>query len=118
MPKAIKLVDLQLQNNGHRTGHWVLCTNLMQFHELLGMPTTYQSTLELKPTNYKTYCKKLHYLVERQRELCGLNYNILQTISKGAKIGIDECQYQFQMSRWNCTTYTNHSKVFGEIVDI
>ncbi|RWS13652.1 Protein Wnt-2b-A-like protein [Dinothrombium tinctorium] len=82
------------------------------------MPTTYQSTLELKPTNYKTYCKKLHYLVERQRELCGLNYNILQTISKGAKIGIDECQYQFQMSRWNCTTYTNHSKVFGEIVDI
>lgn len=85
---------------------------------LLGMPSTYQNTLELKPTTYKHYCRKLYYLVERQRELCGLSYNILQTVSRGAKLGIDECQHQFYMNRWNCTTYNNTPSVFGGILDV
>ncbi len=83
------------------------------------MPKYYETTLELKPTNYKNHCKKINYLNERQRDLCALNHNILQTISKGAKLGIEECQYQFHMNRWNCTTYdSEESKVFGGVLDI
>ncbi|XP_022253065.1 protein Wnt-4-like [Limulus polyphemus] len=85
---------------------------------LLGMPSTYQSTMELNPTSYANQCKQLYYLVERQRELCSLSYNILHTVSRGAKIGIEECQHQFQMSRWNCTTFNNISSVFGGILAI
>lgn len=50
------------------------------------MQSVHQSTLELKPTTYKTFCKKLNYLVDKQQELCGLNHNILQTISRGGKL--------------------------------
>ncbi|XP_076322961.1 protein Wnt-4-like isoform X1 [Tachypleus tridentatus] len=85
---------------------------------LLGMPSTYHSTLELKPTTYKNYCKKLHYLVEKQQELCGLNYNILMTVGRGAKMGIEECQFQFRMSRWNCSTFNNTPTVFGGVINV
>ncbi|PRD29235.1 UNVERIFIED_CONTAM: wnt2b-a [Trichonephila clavipes] len=88
------------------------------FPRLLGMPAAYQTSLELKPTTYQTYCRKLQYLVERQRELCGMNPNILQTVGRGAKMGIDECQHQFRMSRWNCTTFSNSSTVFGGVMDV
>lgn len=44
---------------------------------LLGTPSVFQSTLELTPTSYKDHCKRLYYLVEKQRELCGLSQNIL-----------------------------------------
>jgi hypothetical protein len=60
----------------------------------------------------------LNYLGDRQQELCGLNQNVLQTVSKGAKIGIDECQHQFVMNRWNCTTFHNSTTVFGGVVGI
>ncbi|KAG1669096.1 Protein Wnt-4 [Nymphon striatum] len=83
---------------------------------LLGMPSTYQSTLELTPTTYKEKCSDLSYLVERQQELCGLSYNILQVVGLGAKMGINECQYQFRNNRWNCSTFMNTSTVFGGVL--
>uniref|UniRef100_T1JPJ6 Protein Wnt n=1 Tax=Strigamia maritima TaxID=126957 RepID=T1JPJ6_STRMM len=85
---------------------------------LLGMPSTYQSTLELKATNYKQHCSKLHYLVKRQRELCDLSENVLKSVGNGAKMGIDECQYQFRMSRWNCSTFSDSPSVFGGMLKI
>lgn len=85
---------------------------------LLGMPSTIQGTVELKPTNYKQHCNRLQYLVKRQRELCGLSQNVLKTVGLGAKMGIDECQYQFRMNRWNCSTFSNHSSVFGSVLKV
>ncbi|KAI1301750.1 Protein Wnt-5a [Halotydeus destructor] len=86
---------------------------------LLGMQSaSHPNALELKPTTFKTVCKKLNYLVDRQQEICTLNHNILQTIGKGAKLGIDECQHQFQMNRWNCSTFDNSTQVFGGVVSI
>nr|CDI40108.1 WNTA protein [Euperipatoides kanangrensis] len=84
---------------------------------LLGTPAAYQSTLELKPTNYKKHCKDLNYLEERQKEICGWSQNILKTIGKGAMMGIEECQNQFRTRRWNCTTF-NTTTVFGGILQI
>ena len=46
-------------------------------YRLLGTPSVYQSTLEMTPTSYKDHCKRLFYLVEKQRELCGLSQNVL-----------------------------------------
>ena len=39
-----------------------------------------QSSIDLQMTSssYQNTCQKLHYLVARQRELCGLDRNILQ----------------------------------------
>lgn len=55
-----------------------VCT--FSFFRLLGTPSVYQSTLELTPTSYKDHCKRLYYLVEKQRELCGLSQNVLSVI--------------------------------------
>ena len=110
---------------------------------LLGTPSVYQSTLELTPTSYKDHCKRLYYLVEKQRELCGLSQNVLsviiflqimltyidrqkrvtipirsQTISLGAKMGISECQSQFRTQRWNCSTFDESASVFGGVLSI
>ncbi|XP_046458173.1 protein Wnt-4-like [Daphnia pulex] len=85
---------------------------------LLGTPSVYQSTLELTPTSYKDHCKRLYYLVEKQRELCGLSQNVLSTISLGAKMGISECQSQFRSQRWNCSTFDESTTVFGGVLSI
>ncbi|GAB6022880.1 hypothetical protein CHUAL_006977 [Chamberlinius hualienensis] len=85
---------------------------------LLGTQSVYQTTLELQPVSYRQQCNRLHYLVKKQQELCEISENILRTIGSGAKMGIDECQHQFRMSRWNCTTFSNSSTVFGGVLTI
>lgn len=42
---------------------------------------------------------------------------MVKVISKGAKLGIEECQYQFKNERWNCSTYHDHPKVFGGVIE-
>lgn len=43
---------------------------------------------------------------------------IFQAVGLGAKMGIEECQHQFRMSRWNCTTFQNSSSIFGGIISV
>ena len=40
---------------------------------------------------------------------------LLDVISRGASMGIEECQFQFQNRRWNCSTF-NNTDVFGNLV--
>lgn len=46
------------------------------------MPSAYQHTLQFD-NDYKDQCRRLHYLVSRQRELCALSKNMLAIVSKG-----------------------------------
>ncbi|XP_013783194.2 protein Wnt-1-like [Limulus polyphemus] len=85
---------------------------------LLGMTTTYEKVLQLNSTTYQNFCKNLHYLVEKQQDLCGLNHNVLITVGQGAKMGIKECQYQFRTNRWNCSTFNGIPNVFGEVLNV
>ncbi|XP_066995957.2 protein Wnt-4a [Anabrus simplex] len=84
----------------------------------LGIPNTYQSTLELTPASYRESCSRLQYLAPEQRTICSLSHNTLSAVSNGAKMGIDECQHQFRMSRWNCSTFANNTSVFGGVLNI
>uniref|UniRef100_A0A915K0P0 Protein Wnt n=1 Tax=Romanomermis culicivorax TaxID=13658 RepID=A0A915K0P0_ROMCU len=70
---------------------------------LLAMPSAYQMTLRLDE-DYKDQCRKMSYLVARQRELCTLSKNLLMVVSQGAQMGLRECQSQFSGRRWNCST--------------
>ncbi|XP_071451503.1 protein Wnt-5b-like [Hetaerina americana] len=67
---------------------------------------------------YRDRCRRLPFLGDRQREMCGLGENVLTTIGVGARLGIEECQHQFRMSRWNCSTFVNSSSVFGGVLAI
>lgn len=85
---------------------------------LLGMPSTYQNMLTLKASAHSENCHKLRYQVKENRDLCVLSHRALQTVSRGAKLGIDECQFQFRASRWNCTTFHNIPSVFGGVLNV
>ncbi|XP_054159552.1 protein Wnt-1-like [Oppia nitens] len=85
----------------------------------LGTPKYFDRAYDLKINTYKNDCQKFDFLADKQRELCSLNRNILQTVANGARLGIDECQHQFHMNRWNCTTYDEPQlRVFGGVLDI
>ncbi|XP_034247116.1 protein Wnt-4-like isoform X1 [Thrips palmi] len=86
---------------------------------MLGMHGSSGSAVEFNPmSSHKDNCNRLDYLVERQQQLCGLSENVLTAISTGAKLGIDECQHQFRNSRWNCSTFSNSSNVFGGVLSV
>ncbi|KAH6939014.1 hypothetical protein HPB50_015602 [Hyalomma asiaticum] len=82
------------------------------------MPSTYQNMLTLKASAHSENCHKLRYQVKENRDLCVLSHRALQTVSRGAKLGIDECQFQFRASRWNCTTFHNIPSVFGGVLNV
>jgi hypothetical protein len=52
-----------------------------------------------------------------QYKYCLKNVKLIEIASKGAKLAIDECQYQFKYKRWNCTVY-NEPSVFGQLSQI
>lgn len=84
----------------------------------LGLSSSaYQSTITSSTVNYRSKCTQIDVLAPHQRELCGRSQNILDIIALGAGMGIDECQYQFQDRRWNCTTY-NETDVFGKVLKL
>ncbi|XP_035829866.1 protein Wnt-4 [Aplysia californica] len=62
-------------------------------------------------------CASLQFLQPQQREICNHDVKLLEVISSGAAMGIEECQHQFRDRRWNCTTYNNTS-VFGPVLHI
>ena len=55
---------------------------------------------------------------KKQRRLIRDNPRVLIAISKGIKMAIDGCQYQFKDRRWNCPTlnYLKGKGIFGKIV--
>ena len=80
------------------------------------MSSAYHTTMDNARMNYRSKCYALDVLAPKQRELCGKSKNVLDIISTGASMGIEECQYQFSDRRWNCTTFNNTS-VFGKVLD-
>nr|XP_027206241.1 protein Wnt-1-like [Dermatophagoides pteronyssinus] len=74
--------------------------------------------LQINATTFKQRCPQLDFLSPLQQELCSLHPNVLHTISRGARFGIEECQYQFKMNRWNCSAMDSADSVFGPIIDI
>ncbi|CAH1784942.1 unnamed protein product [Owenia fusiformis] len=62
-------------------------------------------------------CTHLRGLSPGQTKLCQLYQDHMPAVSRGAKLGIHECQYQFRNRRWNCSTVDDDS-VFGPITEI
>nr|AGC92659.1 Wnt-4a-like protein [Heliconius erato] len=67
-------------------------------------------------TLHKESCHRLDYLVERQKQLCMLSDKMVQVIQTGAQQAVEECQYQFRNSRWNCSTVENSTDIFGGVL--
>ncbi|XP_045519135.1 protein Wnt-5b-like isoform X1 [Pieris brassicae] len=60
------------------------------------------------------FCARLRGLTPGQRRICRHHKDHMPTVSAGVRKGIEECQYQFQGRRWNCTI-TSDETVFGPL---
>ena len=88
------------------------------FSRYLGLASSaYQTTLQSPSINFRSKCSKIAVFAPQQRQLCLRSKNVLDIISHGAAMGIDECKHQFYDRRWNCTTFNNTS-VFGNVLKI
>lgn len=76
-----------------------------------------RDTRQISSVNGNEKCDNLPYLEPRQRELCAKEKRLIDVISAGASMGIDECKYQFSGRRWNCTTF-NRTDVFGNVIKL
>lgn len=75
----------------------------------LNQQNTLQETLQNLP------CNTLTGLSKGQAQLCVLYKDHIPHIGRGARQGINECQFQFKTRRWNCST-TDDQTVFGPIL--
>ena len=64
----------------------------------------------------KIMCNNIAGLVNYQRQLCRENPDVMVSIGKGAKLGVEECQRQFKDQRWNCSTVPRDVSVFGKVM--
>lgn len=64
----------------------------------------------------KIMCNNIAGLVNYQRQLCRENPDVMVSIGKGAKLGVEECQRQFKDQRWNCSTVARDVSVFGKVM--
>ena len=85
----------------------------------LGTRKNYAKHLNITVNSFKVNCHNVTFLSELQREMCAIHHNILNTVGRGVRLSIEECQFQFKMNRWNCSTYDDEqARVFGPVLDI
>lgn len=63
----------------------------------------------------KVLCNNVVGLVGTQLVLCRENPEVMASIGRGAKLGLEQCQKQFKNDRWNCSTIED-SSVFGKLM--
>ncbi|OQV17790.1 Protein Wnt-3a [Hypsibius exemplaris] len=87
---------------------------------LLGASSTVEQLMrdDVTTISYKAICQNQMYLVDKQKDLCSTDRNILKTVAEGAALGISECQHQFAGSRWNCPIATNSTSLFGPVLTV
>ncbi|GFO13636.1 protein wnt [Plakobranchus ocellatus] len=89
----------------------------LPFFRYLGVASSYQILVDEIPQQPdRRGCAKLPYLKPRQKDICSNDEKLLDVIREGASMGIHECQHQFQDRRWNCSTFTNDTSVFGPVL--
>lgn len=71
----------------------------------------------MRPEVAQRFCHKIHFLSDAQKELCASNEQFLGAISRGVKLGLDECEGQFRMSHWNCTADPGTQLLYGEVME-
>ena len=71
---------------------------------------------QLSAVGTRILCDNIPGLVGRQRQLCRTYPDVMVSIGRGVRLGVNECQYQFRNNRWNCSTLDRDSTVFGKVM--
>ncbi|XP_041479643.1 protein Wnt-4-like isoform X2 [Lytechinus variegatus] len=88
----------------------VICGHASKWLAIFNMQALGISTIK-SPDN----CEELPGLVNKQIQICKRNLEVMDSVSLGANLAIQECQTQFANRRWNCSTVDG--SVFGHVLD-
>nr|CDI40100.1 WNT4 protein [Euperipatoides kanangrensis] len=66
--------------------------------------------------NSEQICEHLTGLVNKQKDICKNNLEVMDSVRRGAQMALEECQYQFKSRRWNCSTM-DPGKIFGNVLN-
>ncbi|KAK2583947.1 hypothetical protein KPH14_001206 [Odynerus spinipes] len=68
------------------------------------------------PASAERNCKSAHLSV-KQQQICSRSPPVLQAVSAGTRLAIEECQHQFRSARWNCSVSPdNPDNIFGGVM--
>ncbi|KAL2730252.1 protein Wnt-1-like [Vespula maculifrons] len=68
------------------------------------------------PASAEKNCKSV-YLSVKQQQICSRSPPVLQAVSAGTRLAIEECQHQFRSARWNCSVSPdNPDNIFGGVM--
>lgn len=62
-------------------------------------------------------CFTTPQLNTKQRDLCRRHPTLMASVAKGAKEAIEECQIQFRLRRWNCSSLPESGTLFDPILN-
>ncbi|XP_071514351.1 protein Wnt-16-like [Panulirus ornatus] len=68
------------------------------------LPQGDQEVQNVSTASAMSICNHLPGLVQQQVAVCQSHPDTIRSVSDGARLGINECQFQFRNERWNCTT--------------
>nr|XP_053642378.1 protein Wnt-16-like [Cherax quadricarinatus] len=77
------------------------------------LPQGDQEVQNVSTSSAMSICQHLPGLVQQQVAVCQSHPDTIRSVSDGARLGINECQYQFRNERWNCTTGGDLDVPFG-----
>ncbi|KAH9389286.1 Protein Wnt-5b [Tyrophagus putrescentiae] len=111
-PPSIR--DYGALDNMDQHGGLMMSNNGMGAHGNAHSSSSHSSSHKIKKV---ISCTELKGLSKGQTQLCNLYQDHIPHIGLGARLGINECQYQFKSQRWNCST-VDDSSVFGHVLNI
>ncbi|XP_045117622.1 protein Wnt-16-like isoform X3 [Portunus trituberculatus] len=101
---------LLLQVAAVHAGNWMYL-GMVGVTQLL--PQGDQEVQNVSTATAVSICQHLPGLVQQQVAVCQNHPDAIRSVSDGARLGINECQYQFRNERWNCTTGADIDYPFG-----
>ncbi|XP_077987235.1 protein Wnt-7b-like [Glandiceps talaboti] len=97
----------------HTSRHLPVLQCLFKLVLVFFIVLSYSSIPSVAALGANIICNKIPGLAPRQRAICQNRPDAIVAIGEGAQRGTEECQFQFQNARWNCTTPGTSVGMFG-----
>lgn len=85
----------------------------LTFFRTLGTHTTLSTDPAKKAA---LLCFTTPQLNTKQRDICRRHPTLMASVAKGAREAVEECQIQFRLRRWNCSSVPESGTLFDPIL--